>query len=60
MSEPTENFISHAHDDLSHLEKKAYLEPLKRQGLIQTWHDAAISPGAKFAPGSKGFRVPRA
>lgn len=58
MSDPTENFISAAYEDMSHLEKKAYLEALKRQGLIQTWHDAAINPGVKLAPGSKGFRIP--
>jgi len=58
MSARPENFISYVHEDLSHLEKKAYFEPLKRWGLIQPWHDTAISPGANFAPSSKGLRVP--
>ncbi len=49
MSKPIEVFISYAHEDRSFLKSlETYLEPLKREKLIQPWSDADISPGAEW------------
>lgn len=42
-------FVSYSHEDesfLKDLEKR--LKPLQRDGLIDSWHDREISPGADF------------
>ncbi|QVL48677.1 MAG: toll/interleukin-1 receptor domain-containing protein [Thiocapsa sp.] len=43
-------FLSYAHEDeglRDQLEK--HLSPLKREGVIETWHDRRIGPGDAFA-----------
>jgi outer membrane protein assembly factor BamB len=49
MSGPIDIFISYAHQDqLFRRKLETCLEPLKREGLIQPWSDAAIRPGMEW------------
>ncbi len=43
-------FISYAHEDEEWREKlNKHLQPLKRQGLINPWHDRKITAGSEWA-----------
>jgi hypothetical protein len=45
--QPARAFISHAPQDAAHLKRLlAHLAALRREGLIETWHDRLIEPGA--------------
>jgi hypothetical protein len=45
--QPLEVFLVYAHEDTSFLiELENYLSPLREQGLITTWSDRQITPGA--------------
>src|SRR5947209_7093010 len=49
-SSPVEVFYSYAHKDESFRVKlETHLSLLRRQGLISTWHDRHILPGADWA-----------
>src|ERR1700742_3151702 len=42
-------FFCYAREDELHLRKlQKHLRPLQRQGLIETWYDRNISPGAEW------------
>jgi hypothetical protein len=44
-------FVSYAHEDEAHLRTlEKHLSLLKRQGLIETWHDRLIEPGDEWEP----------
>src|SRR6266702_3671187 len=46
---PVKLFLCHAHEDEPLLDKlKSHLSPLRRQGLIQMWHDRDISAGTEW------------
>jgi internalin A len=48
--EPIRVFISYAHkDERFRLALEPHLKLLQRQGLIATWHDRLIKPGAQWA-----------
>src|SRR5450755_1434683 len=48
--EPVSIFLSYAHKDESLCDQlKAHLSLLQHQGLISTWHDRRILPGADWA-----------
>lgn len=48
--EPIRLFISYAHkDERFRLALEPHLKLLQRQGLIATWHDRLIKPGAQWA-----------
>src|SRR2546421_3997894 len=49
MPMPIKVFFCYAHEDEPLLNKlKAHLRPLKRQGLIDVWHDRNISAGSDW------------
>jgi len=51
MKRPARVFISYSHrDDELRQELEAHLAILRRQGLLETWHDRRITPGAEWAP----------
>lgn len=49
MNQPLRIFISYSHNDESHrLELEKHLSLLRRQGLIEPWHDRRIVPGQEW------------
>lgn len=49
MNQPRRIFISYSHNDESYrLELDKHLSLLKRQGLIEPWHDRRIKPGQEW------------
>jgi hypothetical protein len=50
VSVPVRVFISYSHSDDAHRRRlDVHLAPLRREGLIATWHDRKILPGAAWA-----------
>jgi hypothetical protein len=50
MSRPARLFISYAHADEAHRKRlDVHLSPLRREGLIASWHDRMIEPGEAWA-----------
>lgn len=50
MANKAEIFISYSHEDGAYLKAlETHLALLRRQGLIETWHDRDIPPGASWA-----------
>lgn len=46
---PVKIFCCYAHEDEAYLNKlKTQLSPLRRQGLIEVWHDREIKAGANW------------
>lgn len=49
MNQPLRIFISYSHNDECHrLELEKHLSLLRRQGLIEPWHDRRIAPGHEW------------
>jgi hypothetical protein len=56
MDTPIEIFISYANKDLSYLRHlRTCLVPLQREGYIQLWYDADISPGTDWKQAIKKY-----
>lgn len=50
-AKPVDLFYSYAHEDeVERDELDAHLALLKRRGVIRTWHDRAVEPGASWRP----------
>jgi hypothetical protein len=50
MARPAKIFISYSHVDEPHRKQlDVHLTPLKREGLIDTWHDRMLTPGTDWS-----------
>lgn len=49
--DPVSIFLAYARaDEADRRELEAHLMPLKRSGLVSTWHDGCINPGQEWVP----------